>query len=289
MKLKHTSTTFRHSRKPVSQEDPTVQRPDRRKLKGIYRSITSATDEVRAEGLASALQWYDSAWAWLQQDKKKKPLLTMESLKLVNDANKHRQHAHEHYDDLGIREQSLRHAIACYELAVKKPLPTKKVADLYDLLDKRKERLDKREQRLSHIYRKVLDELFEAFKPKNGRGETMKYRVSDAPLLDGGTEHRPRWVSKDLRTLNYTQEHAKWMTRTVRSEGWLGVLNEEVQWLAHLSLAKWDMDEEKLKVVNPDLGNAIKKLMENVRRYAVANPKFALRLVKGRRRKKVVV
>ena len=33
---------------------------------------------------------------------------------------------------------------------------------------------------------------------------------------------------------------------------------------------------------------AIKRLMENVRRYAVANPKFALRLVKGRRKKKVL-
>jgi len=289
VKLKHTSTTFRHSRKPVPQEDPTVQSPDRRKLKGIYRSITSATDEVRAEGLAKALHWYDGAWAWLQQDKKKKPLLTMESLKLVNDANKHRQHAHEHYDDLGIREQSLRHAIACYELAVRKPLPTKKVADLYDMLDKRKVRLDKREERLSHIYKKVLDELFDAFKPKNGRGEAIKYRVCDDPRGDGNPERRPRWTTQAIRIMNYTHEHAKWMTRTVRSEGWLGVLNEEVQWLAHLSLAKWDMDKGKLKVVNPDLGNAIKKLMENVRRYAVANPKFALRLVKGRRRKKVVV
>lgn len=280
MKIKHTSTRLRRTKnEPVA----ILQKPNRQKLKGVYWTLLNASEETYVEGLARALHWYDSAWEWMQHDRDRRPQIDVATLRSVDKINTLRQRADDS-DEIVTKQASLLEALQGFEKIFRSmKFPTKEVAELHGRRQSMAERLFKREERITKIYSRTLEELFSAFKPVNSRKETLHYRVSDAPAVDG-TAHKPRWISKDLRTLNYTLDHAKWIFRTVRKEGWLHVINKEVQWLAWVSLAKYDLENDKMQALSPHVGDAIEVLMENIRRYALANPNFARRLVRGRRR-----
>lgn len=271
-------------------EQPVVPKPDRRKLKGIYRALLlKPSKDFKLETLRAALQWYDQAFEWLQQDRHKKLEIKLEHYKAVEQVQAIRERVRQVEDPL-IKLHHLREAVELYEKTLRFIIcPVSKgirpVAEVFDALAKIEAVQVRKASRYSKQYTGVVEEMFTAFKPINFRNEPVHWQVVDYPDVNG-QPHKPRGISKESGTMTYSLNHAKQMFRTVRKEGWLQVINDEIESLAYFALAAYDPKEEKLKFIDPRFGKVFKRLMDNVRRYALANPKFARKLFRASRKKK---
>lgn len=273
-------------------EQPTVPKPDRRKLKGIYRALLlKPSEEIKIETLRVALRWYDQAFEWLQQDRHKKLEINLETYKTIEQVHVLRERVSQ-VSEKPIKIHHLREAVELYEKALRFvicPIPQgiRPVAEVFEALAKVEAMQVRKASRYSKQYTGVVEELFAAFKPVNYRGETIGWQVIDYPDVNG-QPHKPREIEKNNLTMKYSLAHAKQMFRTVRKEGWLKVINEEIQWIAFFALAAYDPKEERMRFVDPRFGEVFKRMMDNVRKYAMANPKFARKLFRAARKKKEV-
>ena len=245
--------------------------------------MLAPSQEIRLEALAKALSWYDAAKAWAEFDPKKKSLLSVKSYKEMDTANALRQRAHDHPSNLQLREDSLHSAVELFESALKDVIKTKSISTVYDKLSKMADKMKRREERVTSKYRKFLDLLIDVIQPTNTSGEILKLRAHDPQMKDAP---RQRWISVDVKSVNYSKKHVEQLFQLFKKEGLFSVINLEMPTFAYLAACPYDKESNRFgKVPVETVVKEVVAMYDKVAKYLRDNPEVLRKLVKKSKKK----
>jgi len=206
------------------------------------KGLITLSIQNRIAALAYALQWYDGALPYLIQ----KNLLPPDAKKKLEIAVKCRKQAQGTTND-DEKETSLLMSVRHYEKACAALKPVL-VDKFYDLYKKKKDVLEKKQNRLTSKFGAVVGLLQKAI------GDRLSLQVADAP--------KPVQYNPALTSLSYNREAVKEMTQQFRAEGILSVFISQLETLSMYAALKsdgaggWAMDPaEQVQVQQELLGS----------------------------------
>lgn len=227
---------YRHRRTkaPKAPAPPKLPRPKSKDLTMIYKGLMTVSIENRLATLAYALHWYDTAMPYFVQ----KGLLTVEIKSKLEKAVLCRRKG------MGCTDPSQNHeketaflmALRMYERAFE-PLKPPRVDKFYGEFQQRKATLELAQQKMEDKYGEIIRLLQVAI------GNRVKLNLADAPKL--------RQYDPSMSTASYNREAAKQMTEKMRSEGFMAVFIEQLDFLARYASLEndgkggWTFDPQK--------------------------------------------